>query len=38
MFQGNLSEKEQREIKKWAYNKQNKLKKMWETQEITKLN
>ena len=38
MFKGNLSQKEQKEIKNWAKDKQENLKEMWKTQKIKKLN
>ncbi len=38
MFKGNLSNKDQKEVIKWASEKQKELKLMWETQKIAKIN
>lgn len=37
MFKGNLSNKDQKEVKNWAFDKQEKLLDMWETQKIEKI-
>ncbi|MEN8119618.1 MAG: DUF4160 domain-containing protein [Bacteroidota bacterium] len=37
MFKGDLVAKDQKEVKNWAFDKQELLKEMWETQEISKI-
>ncbi len=37
MFKGNLSSKDQKEVKSWATDKQEKLLEMWKTQKIEKI-
>ena len=37
MFKGDLKSKDQREVKKWAKPRQNKLKDMWDSQDIHNL-
>lgn len=34
MFKGDLSTKDQKQVKKWAKPRQSKLKDMWDTQDI----
>jgi len=38
MFKGNLSNIDQKDVVKWASNKQVELLKMWDTQKIIKIN
>jgi Domain of unknown function (DUF4160) len=37
MFRGNLSNKDQKEVKDWAKDKKETLKTMWNTQKIMKI-